>query len=164
MVVHHHSFGRESAITGLIGAGTVALFFLLLDSAEGRPFTTPSVLGQVILFRETAPVVAVPVWEAVVAYSALHVAAFLVFGMLVTWLVFLADRSRLARFGLLMLLVAFEAFFTGLMAMLAEGTAGLFPLWKVLAANTLAVVAMGAWLLPRHPALLRGLAREPLGS
>lgn len=164
MVAHRHSLVREGMVAGLLGAGAVALWFLILDSAEGHPFTTPSVLGQVVVFRNLEPVVASPDWTAVAAYTAVHVAAFLLFGLLVTALVFQADKSRLALFALFMLLVAFEAFFSGLMTMLFEGTAGLFPLWKVLAANTLALIAMGTYLLRRHPAILRRLAREPLGS
>lgn len=164
MVTHHHSFARESATAGLLGAGAVALWFLVLDSAEGHPFVTPSVLGQVVLLGITEPVLTTPDWAAVAAYTALHVTAFLLFGMLVTWLVFQADRSMLALFGLFMLFVAFEGFFSGMLAMLFEGTAGLFPVWKVLVANTLAVVAMAGYLLPRHPAIWRRLAREPLGS
>lgn len=164
MARHHHSFARESAVTGLLGASAVALWFLVIDLIAGRPFSTPSVLGQVILFGITAPVVAPPLWPAVIAYTGLHVAVFLLFGMVVTRLVFLADRHMLALFALFMLFVAFEVFFYGLLSMLFEGTAGHFPIWQVLGANTLAAAAMGAYLIRRHPALRRRLHRQPLGA
>ena len=164
MTRHHHSFGRESIITGLIGAGAVALWFLLVDTIAGKPFATPSVLGQVILFGQTTPVTGAPDWPAVAAYTGLHVASFLLFGALVTKLVFLADRFGIFRFALMMLFVAFEVLFYGILVILFQGTAGMFPLWSILAANSLAALGMGTYLYRRHPALRRGLAREPLGN
>jgi hypothetical protein len=164
MAKHHHSFGQESIMTGVIGAGIVALWFLVLDLIRGQAFTTPSVLGQVILFGNSTPELSRPVFAAVAAYTALHIAAFLILGALVTWLVFQADRHNIARFALLMLFVAFLGFFYGILVMFFQGTSGLFPVWSVLIANTLAAAGMGWYLLRRHPALWRGLAREPLGA
>ncbi len=163
MVRHHHSLGKESFVTGLLGALAVAVWFLILDSIAGRPLATPSILGQVILFGKTNPVADPIVWSAVFGYTALHVTAFLIFGTLVTWLVFQADRNALALFALFMLSVAFEVFFWGLVAMLKLGTT-LFPAWSILGANALAVAAMAAYLVTRHPALRRRLARQPLGA
>jgi hypothetical protein len=164
MATHHHSFGKESMITGLIGAGIVALWFLVIDLIQGRPLTTPSVLGQVVILGKSDPDLSHPVLAAVAAYTGLHVAVFLLIGALVTWLVFQADRHNIARFGLLMLFVAFEVFFYGLLVMFFQGTSGLFPFWSVLVANTLAAIGMGWYLLRRHPAIRRALAREPLGA
>ncbi len=164
MARHHHSFGRESIITGLIGAGVVALWFLILDLVKGQPLITPSVLGQVFILGKSDPDLAQPMMVAVAAYTALHIAAFLTFGALVTWLVFQADRNNIARFALLMLFVAFEVLFYGLIVMFLQGTSGLFPFWTVLVANSLAAVAMGWYLFRRHPALWRALEREPLGA
>lgn len=62
-----------------------------------------------------------------------------------------------------MLSVAFEGFFWGLVTMFSHGTT-LFPGWSVLGANALAVAAMAGYLVARHPALRRRLARESLGA
>lgn len=164
MTKHHHSYLRETITTGALGAGAVALWFLVIDALDGLPFATPSILGQVILFGETEPILTRVVWPAVLAYTVVHLIGFLLFAAVVTRLVFLADKSQLALFGLFMLFVAFEGFFSGLMAMLFAGTAGLFPFWEVIGANSLAIVAMGWYLYPRHPAIRRRLEREPLGS
>jgi hypothetical protein len=164
MTRHHHSFARESILTGLIGAGVVALWFLILDLSRGQPFITPSVLGQVVIFRNATPDLTRPVIAAVAAYTVLHVVAFLALGAVVTWLVFKADRHNIARFALLMLFVVFAALFSGVLVMFFEGTSGLFPFWTVLGANTLAAVAMGWYLYRRHPAIRRGLARDALGA
>src|SRR5258707_13458172 len=45
---------QEGMIAGVIGAITVAVWFLLLDTAAGHPFYTPTVLGTAI-FRPRAP-------------------------------------------------------------------------------------------------------------
>ena len=37
---------REGFIAGLIGAGAVALWFLIVDTIAGRPFFTPAMLGS----------------------------------------------------------------------------------------------------------------------
>jgi FtsH-binding integral membrane protein len=118
----------------------------------------------VVLFGNTEPIVSPPVWSAILAYTGLHVAVFLLFAMLVTWLVVRADRQMLVLFALFMLFVAFEAFFSGLLTLLLQGTEGHFPVWKVLGANSPAAVAMGGYLLSRHPALRRRLHRQPLGA
>ena len=44
---------QEGMTAGVIGAATVALWFLLLDSASGHPLYTPTVLGTAI-FRRAA--------------------------------------------------------------------------------------------------------------
>lgn len=161
---HHHSFGREAISTGLIGAAAVALWFLVIDLLRGRAFMTPSILGQVLLFGQTTPNQEIIYWPAVAAYTGLHVAMFLLFGALLTKLVFLADRHGIFRFAIVMLLFAFMFFAWGVLGMFFTGTQGLFPFWSVLSANALAVVSMGWYLFRHHPALRRGYIREPLGA
>src|SRR3990170_227162 len=43
----------EGIIAGLIGAATIAIWFLILDVLDGRPLHTPTVLGTA-LFRQSA--------------------------------------------------------------------------------------------------------------
>ena len=40
-----HSPMREGGIAGIIGAASVALWFLIVDSIAGRPLFTPAILG-----------------------------------------------------------------------------------------------------------------------
>ena len=164
MAIHHHSFGKESMTTGLIGAAIVMVWFFIIDLIHGQPLATPSILGQVVLYGKAEPEIVRPLLPAVAAYTGLHIAAFLLIGTLVTWLVFKANRHNIARFALLVLFVTFEVFFYGLLVMFFQGSSGLFPFWSVLAANTLAAAGMGGYLFRRHPALRRALAREPLGA
>ena len=53
---------KEGFIAGIVGALTVALWFLVVDMMHGRPFYTPTILGTALFGRgvwpatlETAP-------------------------------------------------------------------------------------------------------------
>ena len=163
MPQHRHELLREGLITGLIGAAVVAVWFLIIDLVQGRPLATPSVLGQVILYRLSTPVITPPDTAAVIAYTLLHIGAFVLFGIAVTHLVHLAMSSPLARFGLMMVAVVFEVFFL-IMIYAAFNLTSLFPWWSVLAANTLSLVSMGYYLKRSHPGLRHQYEKEPLGA
>jgi len=77
-----HNWLGEGSTVGVLGALAVAGWFLLLDLIAHRPFFTPSVLGQVILFGRQNPV-PTPVPEAIALYSFVHFAAFIALGVLV---------------------------------------------------------------------------------
>jgi hypothetical protein len=155
---------REGIVAGLLGAGAVALWFLVLDILRGTPLTTPSVLGEVILLRNANPSLEVVNPRAVVGYTALHLAVFMILGIIVAKLVDLSERYGVWRFALLMLFVVFEVFFYWLVQLGFTATSGQFPLWTVLGANTLAAAVMGWWLYRRHPALKAAFQSSPLGT
>lgn len=156
-MTHRHSLVREGILCGLIGASAVAVVFFVLDLARGEPLHTPRLLGTVIT-GEADPRL------AVIKYTAVHVLSFVVFGMALTELVHLAVRSPVFRFAVVMLLVAFEFFFAGVVLLLFEGSLQSFSLPAVLAANAIAVIGMMGYLWRRHPALKRSLQREALGG
>lgn len=164
MVRHHHNLYREGFIAGMIGAAAVAVWFLITDLIQGRPLSTPSILGQVILWRNTTPVVSPPQTTPVVAYTLFHLGAFTLFGIVLVHLVHLAMSSPLARFGLMMLAVVFEVFFLIMLYAAFNVTSYLFPWWSVLAANTLSLIAMGWYLKRSHPGLKHQFEKEPLGA
>ena len=161
---HRHDLLREGVFTGVCGAAAVALWFLVIDALQGRMLATPSVLGQVILFGISDPVVSPVQPGPVVAYTLLHIGAFIGFGIAVTHLVHLAMYSPLVRFALMMVAVVFELFFVMVTFALFQGTDNIFPWWSVLAANTLSLGVMSLYLLRRHPGLKRQYQREPLGA
>ena len=45
---------REGLIAGILGAATIAVWFLIVDSVRGQPFYTPSILGTA-LFKDGSP-------------------------------------------------------------------------------------------------------------
>lgn len=159
-----HDLLREGIITGAIGALAVAGWFLVTDILQGRPLSTPSVLGQVMLYGVTDPVISPPLLGPTVAYTLLHFGAFALLGVVATQLIHLAMTSPLARFGLMIMAVVFELFFFMISYAVFTGTSYLFPWWSVLAANTLSLLAMSYTLVRRHPGLRQQFQREPLGA
>jgi hypothetical protein len=160
---HHHSVLKEGIVAGMLGALAVAIWFLAVDLFQGKPFFTPSVLGQILLLGRALPATETIDASAVVLYTGFHFVAFVLFGMLVTKLVHLAVNNPVIRFGLVMVFVVFEVFFWGFTYMFFAGTRGLFPRGAILIANTFAAIVMAVYLWRRHPSLKRALRHEPLG-
>ena len=50
-----HSTIREGLVTGVLGAAAVALWYLVVDAAAGRPFHTPNALGGVLFRGDASP-------------------------------------------------------------------------------------------------------------
>jgi hypothetical protein len=158
-----HSIATEGTDVGIIGGLVVAVWFLILDLLGGQPLLTPSLLGQVVLFGDSAPDRQV-VFGAVLVYTAFHFLVFSLLGMGLVALVHWGIENPIVRYALLPLFLVFEVMFYGLIEVLSERTQELFPFWTVLAANTLAAIAMGIYLWRRHPALRHSIRQTPLGA
>ena len=155
---------REGVITGLFGAAVVAVFYLGVDVARGHPLMTPTVLGEVFVMRQADLTTTAPDMMAIGLYTIVHIIAFMAFGLFLTALARRAEQSGLVRYAIVQVLVVFELFFYGLLQVGAESARGMFPLWSVLAANTVAAMVMCSYLWRRHPALARAFAGGPLGA
>jgi hypothetical protein len=149
-----HSLIREGIIAGFLGATAVAVWFLIVDTVAGRPLFTPAVLGR-SLFNLFGP--GVPTDTAlqhIVVYTIFHYAAFSIVGIIAVAIVHAAEAEPSVLAGFLILFVAFEIGFHGLVAMLQEATVLRELAWyQVMAGNLLAAALMGAYLWRTHPAL-----------
>lgn len=144
----------DGTIAGLIGAATIALWFLLVDTLRGHPFYTPSLLGTA-LFRghdvlaspETHPI-SLPM---VLLFTLAHGLIFVVIGQIAARLVRLAEKNANYGFGIILFLVFFlSGFFFVSMVFEADLLRALT--WPaVLAGNLLAVAAMAIYFARRHP-------------
>jgi hypothetical protein len=146
---------QEGLIAGLIGAATVALWFLILDSLSGQPLHTPAVLGTA-LFRHgaTTPLTDVlPDLEMVLMFTWVHGLVFVAIGGIVARLLALAERQPNVGFGILMLFVFFEFGFVVAAMFFAEPILRALAWPAVLVANLLAAAAMGGYFWLRHPNL-----------
>lgn len=141
---------REGLVAGLIGAGVVAVWFLLYDLAAGQPFRTPALLGAAVLEGVRDPRAVTVTLPLVLQYTLIHGAAFVLFGWLAAGLLALADREPRLLFVFLMLLCCFEVFFFGLVVVLAEWLLETIAWWTILVANLLAAVAMLGYFLRHH--------------
>jgi hypothetical protein len=146
----------EGIIAGLLGAVTVALWFLALDVVAGRPLHTPTLLGTA-LFRggqglaspETVPVSV----EMVVLYTWVHALVFCVIGGVAARLLAVAERQPNAGFGILLLFVVLAFGFLVVALIFAEPILQALTWPAILGGNLLAAVAMGVYFWRRHPDL-----------
>jgi hypothetical protein len=153
---------KEGLISGLIGAGVVAVWFLIIDMGRGQPFFTPGALGSA-LFLGSTDLSAVNVSSAtVLGYTIVHIGAFIVTGFVAAAVACYAEDTPPLILAGVLLFVAFEAFFMGLMALAAEFLLGPLAWWAIAVGNLLASVAMGWYLWVKHPKLRQVLADRPL--
>jgi hypothetical protein len=161
-VLRGHHLLTKGLITGMIGAGAVALWFLILDLLTNSPFYTPAALGSVVLFGATSPA-EVQLNVAVIAtYTMIHLASFAVVGIALVWS---AERLEQMPSMWLMGLLAFivlEALFLGIVGSLGGWVLGTVSWWSVGIGNLIAVAAMGKWVWATHPKLRRELTEMPV--
>ena len=147
---------QEGMIAGVIGAATVAVWFLLLDTAAGRPLYTPTVLGSA-LFRPGAlasPETLSVSLEMVGMFTWVHMLVFAALGGIASRLLGMVERNPSWGFGLLLFAVVFEFGFVAAALVFAAPVLRLIPWPSVLVANLLAAGAMSAYFWRRHPRLV----------
>lgn len=147
---------QEGIIAGILGAAAVAFWFLIVDTINGRPLYTPTVLGTA-LFRAgegLASPQSLPVsLEMVLMYTWVHGLAFCVIGGAASWLLRLAEENPHIGFGILLLFVVLEFGFLIAVSVFAQPVLGALAWPAVLVGNLLAAVGMGTYLWRRHPNL-----------
>ncbi|HEX7123194.1 MAG TPA: hypothetical protein VF178_12535 [Gemmatimonadaceae bacterium] len=152
-----HGTVREGAIVGALGAISVAVWFLIVDTIAGQPLQTPAALGEAVtsvLWPEQEPGFLLNV----ALYTVFHFVAFGVIGLVVVAIVHGSRRQPAILAGLLILFVAFEVGFYGFTYVLSLWTPLETLAWyQVGAANLLAAVVMGRYLWMRHPEMPRQL-------
>ena len=149
------SLYQEGMIAGLLGAATIALWFLIVDTLNGRPLYTPTVLGTALFRRGAAVPLAdvLPDFEMVWMFTWVHGLAFAAIGGVAARLLGLAERHPSAGFGILLLFVVFEFGFIAAAMLFAEPVLHALAWPAVLVANMLAAAVMGGYFWFRHPSL-----------
>jgi len=161
-LVEDHIVIREGLVSGLVGALTVAIWFLLFDLIRGEPFFTPGALGSA-LFLGVQDVADIAInFGTVAGYTVFHVAAFVVTGMIATAFVVESERRPPVILGAVLLFVTFEAFFMGFVALVGEFLLGPLAWWEIAIGNLLATVSMGYYLWSKHPKLRTAILANPL--
>src|SRR5690348_5277438 len=98
---------REGFVAGCIGAAAVAMWFLLIDIINGRPFFTPAMLGSAVFWHVYDPAQVVIDYSRIIGYTMIHVSAFVVVGCIAAAL---AAEVEVAPHTLF-LVVVFTCFF-----------------------------------------------------
>jgi hypothetical protein len=145
---------REGVVAGALGGGVVALWYLLCDSIGGRPFHTPAVLGAIFFEGLRGHDIAAATLAPVVSYTAIHFAAFIVFGIASAIVIAIAELEPLFILGALMLYACFEiCFLAGVIAIDASAL-GVIGSWKIVIANVMTLATVFGYFEYRHPQLL----------
>ena len=140
---------REGTVAGLLGAAVVALWFLAIDTIQGEPLRTPTLLGRGLLKILAGP-------HPVLVYTLVHGAAFVLFGLVAAALVAGAERAPAFLFAVVILFTAFEVFFFGAVVIGAKWILDELAGWTIFVGNLLATAAMLGYFFKSH----RGLARR----
>lgn len=146
----------DGLFTGMIGALAVAVWFLILDVAAGRPLYTPALLGAWLMHGAQAGAVAVQVAPLEVAtYTAFHFVAFVTVGIVFSWMMTLFEKFPIMFFVLLVLFVSLMVGFFGLDIVLGAQLTGKLQAWTIVIANLLAAAGMALYQWKRHPRALK---------
>ena len=151
----------RGVVNGLIGAAVVAVWFFVLDVARGAPFHTPAALGSALLLGAAGPGEIVVTFGVIAVYTVVHIAAFVIGGIL---FVALAEQvERVPAMALLVLLTAIllEGLVLATIGVGAQWVLGTVGWWSVAVANVLAVLAIGWQVWRTHPMLQRRLLERP---
>jgi len=155
------SIWKRGLMAGLIGAVTVAVWFLIIDVITGRPLFTPATLGSAI-FLGVEDLDQVEVTAVVVAgYTLIHFVAFILLGLLVLAIAQRARKSPPLVLGALLVFVVLQALFIGLLAIAAQFLLGALAWWSIAIGNLLAGLAMGYFIWQKDPALREAVRKEP---
>jgi len=155
---------RDGFVAGLIGAGGVALWFLIVDTIGGHPFYTPSLLGSALFWGLRDPALVKITYATVIGYSMIHVLAFWLVGTIAASLAIMVDNFPSTLFLIVVFFVIFEVGFYLLLFIVAQPLLGALAFSNVAVGNALAAGGMGYYLWKIHPHIREALAAHPLGE
>lgn len=153
MARRERSVLREGVIAGVIGAATVALWFLIYDAWRGRPLFTPALLGATIFQGVGNPSRIEIAGELVIGYTIVHVLAFVGFGIVAACMMAASEREPAIFIAFVTLFAAFEVFFFVVLGTLSQSVLGVLGWWAIFVGNLLASIGMLWFLVRGHPEL-----------
>ncbi|HUQ19952.1 MAG TPA: hypothetical protein VM099_10105 [Gemmatimonadaceae bacterium] len=153
-----HSSIREGLIAGVLGATTIAVWFLIIDVIGAHPFHTPDLLGSgLISILGKPPAMPDTMATHVIAYTIFHYIAFAIVGIVVASIVHQSARTPGILAGFLVLFAMFELGAYMLAGLFTESALGGMAWYQIFIANLVAAAAMGWYMYMRHPDLKRDL-------
>jgi hypothetical protein len=136
---------------GLIGASTIALFFLIVDVMNGRALSSPSVMGAALFEGVIVPSIEPPRLDLVAYYSVVHLATFFV---LSATLGFASRRSALiGKHSLVIVALVFSVLTATILiadALFMHGAVAALGYGPVLMANATTGVSMAVFIKWAH--------------
>ncbi|HPV77094.1 MAG TPA: hypothetical protein PLX31_19485 [Gemmatimonadaceae bacterium] len=141
---------REGIVVGMLGATAVVVWFFIADVIAGHLLFTPYALGSVLqgFFGVETPA-SIP--ATILMYTIFHYLSFIAVGLIFSAIFNAAEREPSILAGFAILFVALEIGCLGLTVMVQESSALRQIAWyQIGAANLVASVAMGTYLVRRH--------------
>ena len=145
------SMFTDVLVTALIGAGVVALWFLVVDAVRGHPFFTPAALGSAMLLGARGEDQVQISALTVLGYTVLHAGAFLAVAWMAVRLFRAREEEPRAVLAAVLLFVTMEVFVIGVVAILAGWLLDALSPWGLALATLVAAAGMGLYLLRRYP-------------
>jgi hypothetical protein len=139
----------DGAIAGLVGAATIAIWFLFMDAVTRLPLYTPSVLGEGFLLREPGLVLNPREQDSVkltLMYSGVHGLVFIVLGVFAAYVFLIFTRKLHLVVMLIALFAVLELGFIGTAFILAKPVLDELAWPIVLTGNFLAAAGMASYL------------------
>ena len=143
----------EGSTAGMLGGSAVALWFLIVDLGRGGMFTTPALLGGLLLHGSAVPASL----RSAAEYSVVHFAAFALFGVIASCLLKTSERHPAFFSGVVLLFCVFEFFFLTLVGAVSQEALQTLIWWRVVMGNILATAVMLTFFADRHPWLVARL-------
>ena len=137
-------------MTGLVGAATVAMWFLAVDLVAGSPLRTPAVLGSALVLGAASPEEVQLNVGVIMGYSLLHLATFAAVGIAFVWLTRRVRGTRDLAVRALGALLFLEVLFLGTAGMASDWVVEELGWVPILVANVLAVAGMAGWIWRRE--------------
>jgi len=159
-----HPLLAEGLRVGMIGAGVVAGWFLLIDIAAGAPLRTPAALGSVVFLGADGASLVSSAPGIIAAYTVLHLALFWAAG--IGFAAVARGIEKLPSFAYLTLMCAIllEAVTFAALVSLGQTVLGSLSVWGVGVANVLAIGSMAGWIWRTHPRMRERVLTEGLAS
>jgi hypothetical protein len=134
-----------------VGGSVLGLFFLLVDSADGQPFFTPSLMGTVLFTGVPAESVTQVRLDMVAYMTMIHILLFGLLGMAVAILVHEAElHSRHPKEVILALFLVLEIGFVVSANQFMPGVVAMIGFGRIVVANLVTAATMALFILRSH--------------
>lgn len=159
---------------GIVGATSLALWFLIIDGSRGTPFRTPAFLSSALLGQEE---VVMSVGQ-IFLFTFVHYGAFILVGLGMSWLLTKIDTAPSILLGLVLGFLLFDIVFYASIYVTGVDVIDVLGWPEVLAGNLIAgVMIMGTFhltgatrpvtwweILQEHRILREGLVAGAIGA
>lgn len=143
----------QGLVAGFIGYVAVGVVFAIANLLAGRsPLYTAAVLGATLFYGVTdVSQMATSIAPYVFAYNGAHLVAFILLGIVGSWLLSLAERGAMLWYPALFFFIFVAFHMVGAVQLFALPVQSAISSASVWAAGILAAGGMGFYLLSIHP-------------